>query len=444
MAAEEHKVITKLFGVENLEDIEVYKANGGYQAIEKALKMSPDEVIQSVQDSGLAGRGGAWFNTGMKWSFMPKEGSVPSYLCVNGDESEPGTFKDRQLLENNPHQLLEGAIIAAYAIRASAVYVYIRGEMAEELVKMERVIAQAHAAGYLGEDILGSGYTLQAYTQPGAGAYICGEETGLMQSLEGRRAEPRVKPPFPAQKGIFGCPTTVNNVQTLSYVPHIINNGAEWFKGLGSEKYPGTFVFCVSGHVKNPGLFEVELGKVTMRDLIYDYAGGLYDGRELKAVVPGGASTPPMTPDQIDVVMDPANFLIPGRGELQAMFGTGGMIVMDDTACMVDALLNLMNFFAHESCGQCTPCREGCPWTRDIVWRIEHGQGRPEDLDTLLEVADKVAGFLSPRYSTICLFGTAFSYPLQGFIKTFRSEFQAHIDQGCCPIRQDKSIKVPA
>jgi len=441
---EEHRVITELFDVENLSDLEVYRGQGGYRALESALGMSPDEVIQVVQDSGLAGRGGAWFPTGMKWSFMPKEPSVPSYLCVNADESEPGTFKDRRLLEKNPHQLLEGALIAAYAIRASVVYIYIRGEMWENLLLMERCIAQARKAGLVGQGIAGSGYSVEVYTHPGAGAYICGEETGLMQSLEGRRAEPRVKPPFPAERGIFECPTTVNNVQTLSYVPHIINRGADWFRGLGSEDYSGTFIYCVSGHVRNPGMFELELGTATMREIIYDLAGGPYAGRELKAVIPGGASTPPMTPDQIDIVMDPANFSIPGRGDFQGMFGTGGFIVMDDTACMVDALLNLLNFFAHESCGQCTPCREGCPWTRDIVWRVEHGQGRHGDLETLLEVADNVAGFLDPRYATICLFGTAFTYPIHGFVQTFRGEFEAHIEQGTCPIRQDKSIKVPA
>ena len=440
---EEHKIITKFLDVENLRDIDVYKAHDGYRALEKALGRSPDEVIQEVQESGLAGRGGAWFNTGMKWSFMPKAPTAPSYLCVNADESEPGTFKDRKLLDSNPHQLLEGAIIASYAIRASVAYIYIRGEMAEEKVILDRAIAQARESGYIGRDILGSGYDLEVYTHPGAGAYICGEETGLMQSLEGKRAEPRVKPPFPAQRGIFGRPTTVNNVQTLSYVPHIINNGAAWFKGLGSERYPGTFVFCVSGHVRNPGLFELEVGTATMREIIYDFAGGLREGRELKAVIPGGASTPPMTPDQIDIVMDPANFMLPGRGDFKGMFGTGGIIVLDDTACMVDALLNLLTFFAHESCGQCTPCREGCPWTRDIVWRIEHGQGKPEDLGTLLSVTDNVAGFLSPRYSTICLFGPAFSYPIFGFVNTFRSEFEAHIERGGCPIHKDKSIKLP-
>ncbi|MBI2951176.1 SLBB domain-containing protein, partial [bacterium] len=336
----EHRIILKDVDVPNIQDIEVYIANGGYRAAEKALKtMTPDEVIKEVQDSGLAGRGGAWFPTGTKWSFMPKEPKVPSYLCVNADESEPGTFKDRQLIEKNPHQLVEGTIIAAYAIRARAAYIYVRGEMAEGMRGLDRAIAQAYAKGYVGRNLFGKGYDLDLYTHPGAGAYICGEETGLMQSLEGKRAEPRVKPPFPAQRGIFGCPTTVNNVQTLSYVPHIVNNGAAWFKGIGNPKYPGTFIFCVSGHVRNPGLFEMELGAATMRQLIYDYAGGIRDGRELKAVIPGGASTLPMKPDQIDIVMSPDQFLLPGRGPFKGMFGTGGIIVMDETACAVDMLL---------------------------------------------------------------------------------------------------------
>ena len=438
----EHRIILKDADVPNIQDIEVYIANGGYRAAEKALKtMTPDEVIKEVQDSGLAGRGGAWFPTGTKWSFMPKEPKVPSYLCVNADESEPGTFKDRQLIEKNPHQLVEGTIIAAYAIRARAAYIYVRGEMAEGMRGIDRALAQAYARGYVGKNLFGKGYDLDIYTNPGAGAYICGEETGLMQSLEGKRAEPRVKPPFPAQRGIFGCPTTVNNVQTLSYVPHIIDNGAAWFKGIGNPKYPGTFIFCVSGHVRNPGLFEMELGAATMRQLIYEYAGGIRDGRELKAVIPGGASTLPMKPDQIDIVMSPDQFLLPGRGPFKGMFGTGGIIVIDETTCVVDMLLNLMQFFAHESCGQCTPCREGAPWVRDVVRRIEHGQGRPGDIDLLLNVADNVAGLLSPRYSTICLFGPAFSYPTQGTILAFREEFEEHIRQGRCPIQKDKGIR---
>ena len=438
----EHRIILKDIDVPNLKDIDTYFGLGGYKAAEKALRtMTPDEVIKEVQDSGLNGRGGAWFSTGLKWSFMPKEPKVPSYLCVNADESEPGTFKDRALLERNPHQLLEGTIIASYAIRARAAYIYVRGEMAEGMVGLNEAISQAYARGFVGRNIFGKGYDLDIYTHPGAGAYICGEETGLMQSLEGKRAEPRVKPPFPAQRGIFGCPTTVNNVQTLCYVPHIISNGASWFKAIGNPKFPGTFIFCVSGHVRNPGLFELELGSATMRQIIHDYAGGIRDGHTLKAVIPGGASTLPMTADQIDVVMSPDAWALPGRGPFRGMFGTGGIIVMDETTCMVDMLLNLMEFFAHESCGQCTPCREGAPWIRDVLKRIENGRGEEQDLDTLLGVADNVAALLNPRrYTTICLFGPAFSYPTQGTILAFRGEFEEHIRHGRCPVQRHKEL----
>jgi NADH-quinone oxidoreductase subunit F len=428
MPIKECKILTTHLDVENLGDIEVYRQHGGYQAIEKVFKdMSSDDVIATVQESALAGRGGAWFNTGMKWSFMPKEPDGPSYLCVNCDESEPGTFKDRHIIAKNPHMLLEGVIISAFAIRASAAYIYVRGEMWEEMEGMEAAIDQAREAGLVGENILGSGVDIEVYTHPGAGAYICGEETGLMQSLEGKRAEPRVKPPFPAAKGIFSRPTTINNVQTVSYVPHIINNGPDWFKTMGSERYPGSFIFCVSGDVKNPGLFELEIGTCTLREIIEECAGGIRDDNEIKAVIPGGSSTPVMTPDQLDIVMNPELWAIPGRGEFQGMFGTGGIIVMDETRCMVDACLNLMSFYAHESCGQCTPCREGIPWVRDIVWRIEHGQGMPEDLATLEDVCNNVAPLLSPAMSTICLFGPSWSYPMLGFLKSFRSEFEEHV-----------------
>ena len=428
MPIRECKILTAQLDIENISDIEVYRQHGGYQAIEKVFKgMTPDDVITTIQESALAGRGGAWFNTGMKWSFMPKEPDGPSYLCVNCDESEPGTFKDRHLIGKNPHQLLEGVIISAFAIRASAAYVYVRGEMWEEMVGMEAAIAQAREANLIGKNILGSGVDIEVYTHPGAGAYICGEETGLMQSLEGKRAEPRVKPPFPAAKGIFSRPTTINNVQTVSYVSHIINNGPEWFKSMGSERYPGSFIFCVSGDVKTPGLYELEIGTCTLREVIEDCGGGIRDDNEIKAVIPGGSSTPVMTPDQLDIVMNPELWAIPGRGEFQGMFGTGGIIVMDETRCMVDACLNLMTFYAHESCGQCAPCREGIPWVRDIVWRIEHGQGMPEDLVTLEDVCNSVAPLLSPAMSTICLFGPSWSYPMLGFMKCFRSEFEEHV-----------------
>jgi len=428
MPIKECKILTTHLDVENLGDIEVYRQHGGYRAIEKVFKeMSPDDVITTVQESALAGRGGAWFNTGMKWSFMPKEPDGPSYLCVNCDESEPGTFKDRHLIAKNPHGLLEGVIISAFAIRASAAYIYVRGEMWEEMVGMEAAIDQAREAGLVGKNILGSGVDIEVFTHPGAGAYICGEETGLMQSLEGKRAEPRVKPPFPAAKGIFSRPTTINNVQTVSYVPHIINNGPDWFKTMGSERFPGSFIFCLSGDVKNPGLFELEIGTCTLREIIDECGGGVRDDNEIKAVIPGGSSTPVLTPDQLDIVMNPELWAIPGRGEFQGMFGTGGIIVMDEKRCMVDACLNLMSFYAHESCGQCTPCREGIPWVRDIVWRIEHGQGTPEDLTTLEDVCNNVAPLFSPAMSTICLFGPSWSYPMLGFLKSFRSEFKEHV-----------------
>jgi len=435
----ETRIILKDIDVPDIQGIDVYIERGGYNALQKALKtMTPDEVIDEVKNSGLTGRGGAWFPTGVKWSFMPKEPTAdrPSFLCVNADESEPGTFKDRKLIENAPHQMLEGAIIASYAIRARYAFIYIRGEMAKGKKILDRAIAQAYTKGYIGENILGTGYSLDVYTHPGAGAYICGEETGLMQSLEGKRAEPRTKPPFPAQRGIFGYPTTVNNVQTLSYVPHIINDGADWFKTFGTEKYPGTFIFCVSGHVRRPGLFELSIGSATMREIIDDYAGGIRDGRRLKAAIPGGSSAPVMTPDQLDVVMDPAQFAVPGRGPVKAMFGTGGMIVMDETTCMVDALLNLMKFYAHESCGQCTPCREGAPWIRDIIHRIEHGKGKPGDLDLILDVASNVAQYLSPVYTTICLFGPSFAWPVWGMIHAFREEFEEHVRQERCPMQK--------
>ncbi|MGQ9629118.1 MAG: NADH-quinone oxidoreductase subunit NuoF [bacterium] len=437
----ETRILLGGLDIPNIQDIEVYIANGGYRALEKALRdMTPDEVIDEVKNSGLSGRGGAWFPTGVKWGFMPKEPKVPSYLCVNADESEPGTFRDRRLMEGNPHLVVEGTIISAYAIRASCAYIYIRGEMVKARRLLDAAIDQARAKGYIGRNILGSRYDLEVYTHTGAGAYICGEETALMESLEGKRGYPRIKPPFPAQRGIFGNPTTVNNVGTISYVPHIIEKGARWFRGMGTKKYPGTYVFCVSGHVKRPGLYELPVGSATLREIICDYAGGIRDGHELKAVIPGGSSSPVLTPDKIDVPMTPEAFAIPGGGELRGMFGTGGVIVMDDTVCMVDALLNIMKFYAHESCGQCTPCRDGAPWIRDIVWKIENGQGTEGDLDLLLDFAENVSPFLN-GYTTICLFGPSFAWPVIGMVGAFRGEFEDHIRAGRCTVKKDRSIK---
>jgi len=428
----ERRILLSQIDVPNIQDIEVYIEHGGYKALQSVFsEMTPDQVIEEVKDSCLCGRGGAWFPTGLKWSFMPvaPKDTVPdglSYLCVNADESEPGTFRDRRLIEGNPHQSLEGIIISAYAIRARYAYIYVRGEFTKGKRMLNTAISQAYSKGYIGENILGSGYSLDIYTHTGAGAYICGEETALMESLEGKRPYPRLKPPYPAQKGLFGKPTTVNNIGTLSYVPHIINNGASWFRSTGTEKYPGTYIFCVSGHVRKPGLYELEIGSATMREIIYDYAGGIRDGHTLKAVIPGGSSAPVLTPEQIDVRMTPEEFFLPGRGTLKGMFGTGGIIVMDETVCMVKTLENLLKFYAHESCGQCTPCRDGVPWILKLVQRIERGEGTMNDLQLILDFTNSVSPLLD-NYTTICLFGPSFAWPVLGMISAFRDEFEEHI-----------------
>jgi len=400
-----------------------YQQHGGYRALKKAFSMEQDAVIEEVKAANLRGRGGAGFPAGLKWSFMPKESDKPSVLVCNADESEPGTFKDRALMNGVPHMLLEGMIIAAYAMRASLSYIYIRGEMVHEAQCLENAIAEAYAANLLGKNILGSGYDLEMAVHRGAGAYICGEETGLLESLEGKRGWPRTKPPFPAQYGAFGYPTTVNNVETLACVPHIINNGAAWFKSLGPEQSPGPKLYCVSGHVKKPGLYEFPMG-INMKTLIYDHCGGmLHDDRKLKAVIPGGSSVPVITADEVDVAMDFNSLSAVG-----SMLGSAGMIVMDESVCMVDALLNLEKFYAHESCGQCTPCREGTPWLRKILTRIEHGQATMDDIDLLQDVADKI------EKRTICPLGDAAAWPVQGMLKKFRHEFEEHVKLGRCPI----------
>ncbi len=430
----EKRILLKNVDVPNIQDIDVYIEHGGYKALEKALsKMTPDQVIEDVDRSKLKGRGGAWFATGLKWNFMPKEPKVPSYLCVNADESEPGSFKDRVLMEGDPHLTIEGSIIASYAMRVSTCYYYIRGEMFNTIELIEKCIEEAYERGFLGKNILGTDYSLDMYVHLGAGAYICGEETGLMESLEGKRPYPRIKPPFPAQRGIFGCPTTVNNVMTLAYVPQIVNNGADWFRGIGAQETPGTSVFCVSGHVKRPGIYELEMG-TPLRDIIYGYAGGTRDGHELKAVLPGGSSYPPLGPDDLDVEMTPESFSL-GGGSVMSHIGTGAVIVMDETVCMVDALLNIMKFYAHESCGQCTPCREGAPWIRNIAERIEKGNGRMKDMDLIVDVAENVCGFMKLPFTTVCAFGAAFAWPSAGFVLKFKDEFHEHVKLGRCPFK---------
>lgn len=402
--------------------LRVYKSGGGYRALEKVLQsLSAEQVIEEVKNSGLRGRGGAGFPTGMKWSFVPKDSPKPKYLICNADESEPGTFKDRVLIERDPHAIIEGTIIAAYAIRSHTAFIYIRGEFAFGSRILETAIKEAKEAGYLGTSILGSGYDLELILHRGAGAYICGEETALISSLEGGKGWPKVKPPFPATHGLFGCPTVVNNVETLAALPWIIERGAAAYAALGTEKSKGTKLFSVSGHIRNPGVYELEMGYPLQRFLEED-CGGVPNGRQLKGVIPGGASMPVLRANEIEGVrLDYESLQQAG-----SMLGSGGMIVMDDTTCMVKAARNIARFFAHESCGQCTPCREGCHWMEKIFYRIENGQGTMKDLDLILNVSGNIMG------NTICPFGDAAAMPAAAFVKKYRPEFEAHVKQQKC------------
>jgi NADH-quinone oxidoreductase subunit F len=391
--------------------IDDYIREGGYQALPKALGMKPDDIVAEVKNSEIRGRGGAGFPCGMKWSFLAKGTGKPVYLVCNADESEPGTFKDRQLIHYDPHQLIEGILISCVAVGAKVAYIYIRGEMPLGAKILLKAIEEARARDFLGD--------CQIYVHRGAGAYICGEETGLIESLEGKRAYPRIKPPFPAVVGLFGCPTVVNNVETLSNVPHIINNGAAWYKTMGVPGSTGTRLVCVSGPVKRPGYYEFEMGKLTMRQLIFDLCGGLKDGRVLKGVIPGGSSMPVLKADQIDVALDFASLQKAGT-----MAGSGGVIVLDDSVDIVETTLNVAQFYAHESCGQCTPCREGTLWMEKMLHRMHVGHGRAEDVDLLWDVADNIDG------KTICPLGEAAAWPVKAFVTKYRSEFEAACKNG--------------
>ncbi|OGP21659.1 MAG: NADH oxidoreductase (quinone) subunit F [Deltaproteobacteria bacterium GWA2_57_13] len=401
-----------------------YRSRGGYRALEKvAREMSPARVIEEVKASGLRGRGGAGFPTGMKWGFVPKDSPKPKYVVCNADESEPGTFKDRLLIEKDPHAIIEGTIIAAYSIGSHTAFIYIRGELAYASQVLQKAIDESYQAGYLGKSILGTGYDLDVVLHRGAGAYICGEETGLLSSLEGGKGWPKVKPPFPATHGLFGCPTVVNNVETLAALPWIIDQGAAQYAALGTEKSKGTKLFSVSGHIRKPGVYEVEMGYPFKRFLEED-CGGVPNGRHLKGVIPGGASMPVLRADEIgEVRMDYESFQAAGT-----MLGSGGVIVMDETTCMVKAAWNIARFFAHESCGQCSPCREGCHWMEKIFWRVENGQGESADLDLILNISGNIMG------NTICPFGDAAAMPAAAFIKKYRAEFEAHIAEKRCVI----------
>ena len=411
--------------------LDFYLKHQGYEALRKALTMAPNDIIEAVKQAGLRGRGGAGFPTGLKWQFVDKKSPKPRYICCNADESEPGTFKDHLLMERNPHLLIEGCVISCFAIGSKVAYIYIRGEFLHVQHVLEAAIADAYKAGYLGRNILGSGFDCDVFMHRGAGAYEAGEETALIESLEGKRAQPRIKPPFPAAEGLYGCPTAVNNVETLCNVPPIIANGAEWFAGLGPEKNGGPKLFCVSGHVAKPGVFEATM-HTTVRELIYDYAGGIPNGRQLKAVIPGGSSVPILLPNQIDV---PASF--DGLMKAGTLLGSAGMIVMDDTTCMVWAAKNLLHFYRHESCGKCTPCREGGDWLLKILDKIDRGDGTMADIDLLLSVSDNIVG------KTLCAFGDAAATPVLTTIKQFRHEYEAHVREGRCTCPADWRAREP-
>jgi len=403
-------VLSQYFGDADARTYKGWTKRGGYQALAQALKTDPVAVTDTVKESGLRGRGGAGFPTGLKWSFMPKEKKKPHYLCVNADESEPGTFKDREIMRWTPHALLEGTAIAAHAIRAEVAYIYIRGEFTEPWTIMEQALAEANAAGVFG--------TIKVYLHRGAGAYICGEETALMNSIEGKRGNPRIKPPFPAAAGLFGLPTTINNVETLAAVPHILTRGAAWYKSLclSNPKSTGTKLFSVCGHVQRPGNYEVTLG-FPLKDLIYDMCGGPPAGRTLKACIPGGSSVPILTREETEACL----LDYEGVVERGSMLGSGGVIVFDDSADMVYQIMRLARFYAHESCAQCTQCREGTAWTTKILERILAGQGKPKDLDLLLDLSENMTG------KTICVLSDSCAAPVVSGIKKFRAEFEAYL-----------------
>ncbi|MGA3286470.1 MAG: NADH-quinone oxidoreductase subunit NuoF [Bacteroidota bacterium] len=400
----------------DLYKIDYYLAHGGYKALKKALEMKPEEVIDEVKRSNLRGRGGACFPTGLKWSFMPKNSDKPKYLCVNGDESEPGTFKDRQIFEYNPHLLIEGTLIACYAMGITTAYIYIRGEYGKWIKMMQKAIDDAYANGLVGEKILGTEFSTQVYIHRGAGAYICGEESSLMNSIEGGRGYPRVKPPFPAQVGLWGCPTTINNVETISNIPVIINNGWEWYSEIGAAKHPGPILVGVSGHVNNPGVFEMPTGEPLL-EIIYKWAGGVPGNKGIKAVIPGGSSTMILRGDQLEGVRMDADSLKTAGSSV----GTAGIIVMDEDTDLIQVITRITQFYYRESCGQCTPCREGTDWMFKILKRFQRYEAKKEDIDLLLDVANNIEG------NTICALGDAAAWPVQSMIRNFRDEFEKRV-----------------
>ena len=417
------KILLKNMGNAGNRKIENYIGQGGYEAFDAALKLKPDNIIQMVKDSGLRGRGGAGFSTGLKWSFIPKDPTIPKFLACNADEGEPGTFKDRAIIEYDPHLLIEGMLITSYAIGAAVSYIYIRGEFVFGTKVLQAAIDEAYAKGYLGKNIRGTGFSHDMYIHRGFGAYICGEETALLESIEGVRAQPRRKPPFPALSGLYAKPTVINNVETLGCIPAIVKKGPEWFAAIGPAKSPGPKIYGVSGQVKKPGLYELPMG-VTIRELIYDHCGGMLDeSKALKAVIPGGVSAPLLTPKDLDTPLDFDSCAAKGT-----MLGSGAVIVMDETTCMVKTAYIINRFFSHESCGKCTPCRDGTPWLTKILKRLEEGHGRAGDVELLESLCTNIFG------RTFCPLADGAVMALRGAMKNFRDEFQYHEDNQRCMV----------
>ena len=417
--SKESPVLSQHFGSNEARTLDGWKKRGGYKALEQALAMEPQKIVDIVKESGLRGRGGAGFPTGLKWSFMKQGDGKPHYLCCNADESEPGTFKDREIMRWTPHALIEGCAIGAYAIGAETCYIYIRGEFTEPLRVMDQAVREAYSAGVIGPNAMGSGKRVDVHVHKGAGAYICGEETAMMNSLEGKRGNPRIKPPFPAVSGVFGMPTTINNVETLAAVPHVLTNGAEWYRkmSLSNPKSTGTKLYSVCGNIQRPGNYEVVMG-FPFKDFLYDLCGGPLPGRKFKAIIPGGASVPIQTVEEAEAtLMDYEGFIAGGT-----MLGSGGVIVIDDSQQLVRQIARLARFFAHESCAQCTQCREGTAWTTKILERIAAGNGQTSDLDTLLDLSEQMTG------RTICVLSDSCATPIVSGIKKFRADFESLIN----------------
>ncbi|RMF98140.1 MAG: NADH oxidoreductase (quinone) subunit F [Candidatus Schekmanbacteria bacterium] len=419
------KILLKNTDFDDQPQIDAALSRGAYKALEKAVSMAPETIVEEVKKSGLRGRGGAGFPTGLKWSFIPKDTTLPIYLVCNADEGEPGTFKDRHIIERDPHLLIEGIAVSSYALKVKTAYIYIRGEFYKGAMMLEKAIDEAKEKGFLGENILGrNGLNIDIIVHRGAGAYVCGEETSLLESLEGKRGYPRLKPPFPATVGAFDCPTVINNVETLASVPWIVLNGGDAYASIGTEKSKGTKLFSVCGKVNRPGVYEIDLG-LPLKTFLEESCGGIKDGKKLKAVIPGGSSTPVLRAEEIEKV----NLDYESVAEAGSMLGSGGMIVFDESDCMVEAITVLAHFYAHESCGQCTPCREGTAWMARILKRILNGEGKISDIDLLLDICDNISG------KTVCPLGDAAVMPVQSFIEKFRDEFEYHIQNGKCNVK---------